>query len=310
MELFAINGELYAGSMNGFVTSTDGGESWIPLPDDNSNRSGPSGMPVLETFNNTLYMKGTAGMAPQIFRFSTEDKKMIPIPGIPMVFEKPTSEKAEPLNNDLTNLINEKSGKAVFDALNDAAKQDLETGKAPNTEDIDFERINKEMANTFAEAAISAMAPFLGTFAVSGETYYVEYKQKLFRWKPGTDAWYNTGLVDSGENVFSTLISNPFRLFGWFLYCHEYYGFYGFQDCCVREIPFTSGNGTGISLSRLMRERLGTMSLKIFRFLLRSLTHSLSQDQPFMWRPTKVLPIQTMALIGTWQPMLQVCYLS
>ena len=141
MELFAINGELYAGSMNGFVTSTDGGESWTPLPDDNSGKSGASFMPpVLETFNNTLYVKNTAGLAPQILRLSTEDKKMIPIPGIPMIFEKPTPEQVNPLNNDLTDQINQKSGKAVFDALNDAAKQDLESGKAPNTEDIDFER--------------------------------------------------------------------------------------------------------------------------------------------------------------------------
>ena len=217
MELFAINGELYAGSMNGFVTSTDGGESWTPLPDDNSGKSGASFMPpVLETFNNTLYVKNTAGLAPQILRLSTEDKKMIPIPGIPMIFEKPTPEQVNPLNNDLTDQINQKSGKAVFDALNDAAKQDLESGKAPNTEDIDFERINKEMANTFAEAAIAAMAPFLGNFAVSGETYYVEYKQKLFRWKPGTDTWYNTGLVDSGENVFSKMLSTPFDYSGGF----------------------------------------------------------------------------------------------
>ena len=30
--LIAINGKLYANSMNGFVTSVDGGESWTPLP--------------------------------------------------------------------------------------------------------------------------------------------------------------------------------------------------------------------------------------------------------------------------------------
>ena len=210
MELFSINGELYAGSMNGFVTSTDGGESWTPLPVDNSDRPGTFFMPpVLETFDNVLYVKGMTGMAPQILRLSTEDKKFIPIP-IPMVFEEPTREKAEPLNNDLTDQINQKSNKAIFDALNDAAKQDLESGKAPNTEDIDFKQFNDTMGKAFAEAAVSAIAPFLGTFAVSGETYYVEYKQKLFRWKPGTDTWYNTGLVDSGENVFSKMLSTPF----------------------------------------------------------------------------------------------------
>ena len=145
MELFSINGELYAGSMNGFVTSTDGGKSWTPLPVDNSDRSGISSVPVLETFDNVLYMKGMTGMAPQILRLSTEDNRFIPIPEIPVIFEKPTPEKAEPLNNDLTNQINQKSNKAIFDALNDAAKQDLESGKAPNTEDIDFEQINEEM---------------------------------------------------------------------------------------------------------------------------------------------------------------------
>ena len=205
MELFSINGVIYAYGMHGFVTSTDGGESWTPLPDDNSDKSGISGMPVLETFDNVLYMKGMTGMAPQILRLSTEDNRFIPIPGTPVIFEK-----VEHLNNDLTDQINQKSNKALFDALKDVAKQDLENGKAPNTEDIDFEQLNETMNKAVAEAAVSAMAPFLGTFAVSGETYYVEYKQKLYRWKPGTDTWYNTGLVDSAENVFASLMATPF----------------------------------------------------------------------------------------------------
>ena len=212
MKLFAINGKLYALSMNDFVTSTDGGESWTPFTADTPTRKtrGMSGMPVMEIFNNVLYMKDMAGMAPQILRLSIADEELIPIPGIPMIFEKPTPEEVNPLNNALTDQINRKSGKVVFDALKDAGKQDLENGKAPNTEDIDFEQINEEMTKVFAEAAVSAMAPFFGSFAVSGETYYVEYKQKLFRWKPGETEWYNTGLVDSGENAFSALISNPF----------------------------------------------------------------------------------------------------
>ena len=212
MELFAINGKLYAGSMNNFVTSTDGGESWIPFAVDNSDGLGPSLMPpVLETFNNVLYVKSMLGVAmgPQIHRLSTEDNKLILIPDIPMVFEESVPE-LQVLNNKLANQLEEKSGKAVFDALKDVAKQDLENGKAPNLEDINFEQINVEMNKPFADAAMSAMAPFLGNFAVSDETYYVEYNQKLFRWKPGTDAWYNTGLIDSAESVFSTLMSSSF----------------------------------------------------------------------------------------------------
>ena len=230
--LFAINGKLYAvGMLSGFVTSIDKGESWTPF---NPTGAVPpmSGMrmpPVIETFNDTLYVKTMGAMMPQILRISPADDKVIAIPEIPTVFEKPMPEKAKPLNNELTDQLDRKSGKVVFDALKDAAKQDLESGKAPNVEDIDFEQIDKGMSKAFVEASISAIAPFLGNFAVSGETYYVEYKQKLFRWKPGMTEWYNTGLVDSGENVFASLMSNPFDYSAGFSTITNIFGEMGFK---------------------------------------------------------------------------------
>ena len=213
MDLFAINGKLYAGSMNGFVTSTDGGESWITPAIDGPDKLGASGMPMMETFNNTLYVKSMVGMAPQILRLSIADEKMIPIPGIPMVFEKPVPEQ-QVLNNDPENQLEAKSVKAFTDALEDIGKQDLENGKAPNLEDIDLEQLNETINKPFAGAFADAMVPMFGNFAVSGETYYVEYKQKLFRWKLGETEWYNTGLVDSAENIFATMLSKPFDYSG------------------------------------------------------------------------------------------------
>ena len=41
----------------------------------------------------------------------------------------------------------------------------------------------------------------VGAFAVSGDTFYVEYKRKLFKWKPGDPEWKNTGLIDTGPHV-------------------------------------------------------------------------------------------------------------
>ena len=41
----------------------------------------------------------------------------------------------------------------------------------------------------------------VGAFAVSGETFYVEYKRKLFKWKPGDPEWKNTGLLDTGPQA-------------------------------------------------------------------------------------------------------------
>ena len=40
-----------------------------------------------------------------------------------------------------------------------------------------------------------------GGFAVSGETFYVEYKRMLFKWKPGNLEWINTGLIDTSEDL-------------------------------------------------------------------------------------------------------------
>jgi len=220
MKLFAINGKLYAYSMNGFVTSTDGGESWVtpandnPEPAANNNpepdRVGPSGVPVMKTFNNTFYVMNMVGALPQIFRLSIADKKRIPIPGIPLIFEKPAPEQPV-LNNDLANQLTGKKAKAFVDSLTELDKQDLESGKAPNPEGIDIEQFNETISKPFTKAVTDAMAPMLGgNFAVSGETYYVEYKQKLFRWRPGETEWYNTGLVDSADNVLATMFSTPF----------------------------------------------------------------------------------------------------
>ena len=200
MDLFAINGKLYASEMDGLVISTDGGESWTPFTVDTPPMSGIS---VLRKFDDVLYMKGMTVIKPQILRLSTEDNKFIPIPGIPKI-----PEKVDPLNNKLTDRLNPKNDKAARDMLTDIAKQDFENGKAPDAKDI--EQASKAANQMLQESIGTAMTSMFGDFSVSGETYYVEYKQRLFRWKSGTDTWYNTGLVDKGENFISTLMSTPF----------------------------------------------------------------------------------------------------
>ena len=38
-----------------------------------------------------------------------------------------------------------------------------------------------------------------GAFAVSGNTYYMEYNYKLFRWNKGDAEWHDTGIEETGE---------------------------------------------------------------------------------------------------------------
>ena len=47
----------------------------------------------------------------------------------------------------------------------------------------------------------------IGAFAVSGETFYAEYKRQLFKWQPGNTAWTDTGLVDTRTPPDETLDS-------------------------------------------------------------------------------------------------------
>ena len=63
-------------------------------------------------------------------------------------------------------------------------------GKDPSITDImDKADVNRQLEK------------FPGAFAVNGETFYVEYMQRLFRWKRGESEWFNTGLIDTGKSL-------------------------------------------------------------------------------------------------------------
>ncbi len=205
MHLFVLSGKLHAGTMDGFVTSTDGGESWVPLP----KGIGDNAIKVAE-FGGNLYAKDINDMSPQILRLSIPDGKFTHISGMPVLFQK-----GDPV--DLTALMEQESNKILSEALKDAGELDPENGKVPNLEDIDLEQLNQlneKMGEVMQENVATFMMPAFGNFAVSGDTYYMEYGQKLFRWKPGMTEWHDTGLVDSAENVFATMFSTPFDYSG------------------------------------------------------------------------------------------------
>ncbi len=75
------------------------------------------------------------------------------------------------------------------DQLNEALKNN-----------IDFQRLkNEAFSKALKEPASSGMMSFFGDFAVNDDTYYVEYQQRLFRWKSGMNEWFDTGLKDEAE---------------------------------------------------------------------------------------------------------------
>ena len=217
MTLIAVKGRLYANDpANGFVTSTDGGESWTPL-----SRDIDQGV-LIAAFDDSVYAKrgNNMNLPSPLLRLSTADDSLKFIP------DMPGFEGSNPSNTVQTEIDvpEEMMIKALQEAFPDKFKQ--------NIEDIDLEQVaemlkgidpeqlsdrvteklegnpdyvklrNEAFNKAFQEQVSTGMPSFFGKFAVSGETYYVEYGQKLFRWEPGMAEWHDTGLVDETEFVF------------------------------------------------------------------------------------------------------------
>ena len=49
---------------------------------------------------------------------------------------------------------------------------------------------------------------YQGSFAVSGDTFYMEYNFKLFRWEPGDTEWYDTEQEETVELTLDIVLSN------------------------------------------------------------------------------------------------------
>ena len=212
--LIAAKGRLYANDpANGFVTSTDGGESWTPL------RYIDQGV-LIAAFDDSVYVKKGNAMNSRspLLRLSTEDNSLKFTSGMPG-FEGGNSGNTGQMSIDVPEEIMTKVVQEILqEAFPDKGKPNLEDldpeqvemlkgiGSDQITEKlkehVDFEQLNEALNKALQEQPTADMMSFYGSFAVSGETYYVEYGQKLFRWEPGMTEWYDTGLTDETELAF------------------------------------------------------------------------------------------------------------
>ena len=154
MNLVSVQNVLYASVGGTLLTSSNAGESWIPVPSSLEN------IINLARFNDLLYARGIEEMKPhpRLFRLSTGDNRLTPIPGMPILNEPDSAELME-------------------------------------------ERIKEGFSTTaqIKDILTELLVSIIGNFAVSGDTYYMDYKQRLFRWKTGTAEWVDTGLINEGE---------------------------------------------------------------------------------------------------------------
>ena len=194
--LVAINNRLYGYTRGVLVQSLDGGETWETVGID-------SNIEILEAQEKFSYFNLASqlaiandvlyGIAPEknsmmglqlseitsvkdhlrIFQLSAEDNILVPVQGAP-TFERESS------------FVELWTGDSL---PNKPKKNDNLSGTT-------------YLIDKFAR---------IGGFAVTGQTFYAEWKQRLFKWKYGDPEWTDTGLIDTTEPL-NKVLDTGFKL--------------------------------------------------------------------------------------------------
>ncbi len=191
--LYAITESKYAAG--DLVTSMDGGKSWKTVDvvsqftksdqDDPYRETPVPRIVTIQTSGDVLYAKGESyekSRKTLMYRISDDGNTLIPIEGMPAFDSQSLYDELEKLQQGLG---------------------DSSIKWPPSKSFIENLQKNNVGSSEFMKEA--AMAPgsellqrgLQGTFAVSDDTFYMEYNHKLFRWKLGEKEWHDTGLEET-----------------------------------------------------------------------------------------------------------------
>jgi len=195
-QLVVLNNTIYAniGQLN-VVRSTDSADSWTPVAGDTHQYTS-----ILES-DGTLYAMNEVNSALKLYQFSDDEDRFVEIPDVPVLkeVEKP------------------KRNKVIVERFGFSDKETRKPDTPANVqEQIDINLAIKDLTLTShnTDTNVFIVSSFGKNIAVSPTAYYVEYKKKLYRWKPGTTEWKDTGLIDTGK--FATNYGNPDEFFNSF----------------------------------------------------------------------------------------------
>ena len=190
LNIVALNNRLYAHISNDIMQSMDGGESWKSVGKDVSSRAfesiGANQSRVDFSFNSKLIVADGVlyGVVPEVenlrvFYFSAARNDFTPIHGMP-----------------------------AFDR--EVRSKNLRADTEETRQDYLFDGVEKGgQLRTILNTVRDLIE--VGAFAVSGKTFYAEYKGRLFKWELGDSEWQDTGSVDTGKQPDEDL-KNGFKL--------------------------------------------------------------------------------------------------
>ena len=177
--LIAFENALYALTSEGIVKSTDLAESWASV---NPNLGGgvrqkgrlrkKQADPDVLSFakiaktNGTFYVSNSTSDKVMLFEFSVNGNVLVAVQGMPTFVEDTRwAEWQKKFEKDHTK-------------ISEMSRQRR----------ADMPRIIDERLTN-------------GGFTMTGETVFMEFRHKLFRWRKGEAQWFNTGIVDTTERA-------------------------------------------------------------------------------------------------------------
>ena len=196
---------LYARVGPNLVMSTDGGRSWDAVNfsleiNRRLSKETPRIVQVVEA-DGVLYAKGIRGGSTAIFRLSADGNVLNPISETSPSFNS-TRLMCHVLGGRNFDFKDERQmGQGLIITLS-STLDPLTNELIQKNPDFGAERFLKQLIQVQSDSAVAyelMWEGLWGNFAVTGETFYMEYNYKLFRWNPGETEWFYTGVEETIE---------------------------------------------------------------------------------------------------------------
>ena len=177
---------LYATTGIGLVKSNDDGKSWHPVNPEiqitEFHRENPPQIIEILVSNGVIYAKGKADNEARLYRVSNDGNTLIQMQKAPIFHSR-----------RLWSLLRQKEEIRFNEDDKSFVKQLKESAFGATQFFKQFAEGDQRSSDLLIHGGLR------GAFAVSDDTFYMEYNYKLFRWEPGEAEWYDTEMEETSE---------------------------------------------------------------------------------------------------------------
>ncbi len=183
LSLIALEKNLYARTPGEVVKSTDQGKSWTPIHLEGTGKF------ALDTWTRKRHLTSNLLMhAQQIAK--TDGLLYVSVNGAFEVklFYLPAGSDKLVFLKEMPDFGEDSLATEWLKKFEDGKKKNADLNEISRQRNADTPRLVEEKLTN-------------GGFTVTGETVFMEFRRKLFRWRRGEAQWFNTGIVDTTERA-------------------------------------------------------------------------------------------------------------